>query len=315
MKAYIISYFGEKLETQWRRQALHYQQICCLLQQPGIKEIVILAQDYDKLMKNGVVTRPAHYLLLEHPRIRYIHQSDVLKPGGARNVLIKEFNKTNDHWAMFLDNDAIVDPRWHGTDVVNIIERNADNLAKIASVLSVMSPRHQPYTEYLTANAELLQTHLPLHKRNYNKTTLFFLRNETLIGNQAVLFDEELPCLEDYEYQARQLAMGGAIYQMQSVIMNDMGCNEKHSTLFPGWNDESDRTKWFETIKEQIYQRYIPYGLKRQTNGNTLRWNTIGNNNKLPKQYFVPLQGGELVENVSEKTSDTTFSELFEVCH
>lgn len=294
MKAYIISYFGDKLETQWRRQALHYQQLCCLLQQPGIDEIVVLAQDYNKLMKNGVVTRPAHYLFLEHPRIRYIEQSDVLKPGAARNVLIKDFNQTADLWAMFLDNDAIVDPRWHGTDVVNIIERNAKELANIASILSVMSPRHQPYNEYLTANEELLKTYLPLHKTNYNKTTLFFLRNETVIGREPILFDKALPCLEDYEYQARQLAMGGAIYQMRSVVMNDMGCNEKHSTLFPGWNDESDRTKWFETIKEEIFQRYVPYGLKKTSNGNTLRWNTIGNNRELPKEYFVPLQGGKL---------------------
>lgn len=314
MKAYIISYFGEKLETQWRRQALHYQQLCCLLQQPGIEEIVVLAQDYDKLMKNGVVTRPAHYLFLEHPRIRYITQSDVLKPGGARNVLIKDFNKTNDQWAMFLDNDAIVDPRWHGTDVVNIIERNAVGLANIASVLSVMSPRHQPYTKYLTDNEQLLKTHLPLLKRNYNKTTLFFLRNETLLGKEPILFDEDLPSLVDYEYQARQLAMGGAIYQMQSVVMNDMGCNEKHSTLFPGWNGDSARTEYFENIKEQIYQRYVPYGLKRQSNGNTLRWNTIGDNNKLPKEYFVPLQGGEMLQSMIEQTNETNFHELFEVC-
>jgi len=314
MKAYIISYFGEKLETQQRRQALHYQQLCCLLQQPGIDEIVILAQDYDKLMKNGVVTRPAHYLFLEHPRIRYITQSDVLKPGGARNRLIKEFNKTNDHWAMFLDNDAIVDPRWHGTDVVDIIERNAVGLAKIASVLSVMSPRHQPYTEYLTANARLLETHLPLVKTNYNKTTLFFLRNERLVGKAPVLFDEDLPCLEDYEYQARQLALGGAIYQMKSVVMNDMGCNEKFSTLFPGWDGDSSRTEYFNTIKEQIYQRYVPYGLKRTQNGNTLRWNTIGDNQKLPRHYYVPLQGGKIVNESSEEQNNN-FQDLFEVCH
>ena len=308
MKAYIISYFGEKLETQWRRQALHYQQLCCLLQQPGIDEIVIVAQDYDKLMKNGVVTRPPHYLFIEHPRIRYIEQSDVLTPGQARNILIKEFNKTTDAWAMFLDNDAIVDPRWHGTDVVNIIDRNSEGLAEIASVLSVMSPRHQPYTQYLTENAELLKTHLPLHKTNYNKTTLFFLRNETIFGREPVLFDDKLPCLEDYEYQARQLAMGGAIYQMRSVIMNDMGCNEKHSTLFPGWDDKSGRTELFTEIKEEIFQRYLPYGLKKTKNGNTLRWNTIGNNNSLVKTYMVPIQGGTIETN----KKSTTFKELFD---
>ena len=312
MKAYIISYFGEKLETQWRRQALHYQQLCCLLQHPGIDEIVILAQDYDKLIKNGVVTRPPHYLILQHPKIRYIYSSDVLKPGAARNVLIKEFNQTNDHWAMFLDNDAIVDPRWHGTDVVYIIERNPSELAKIASILSVMSPRHQPYTEYLDANADLLTTHLPLHKTNYNKTTLFFLRNETLIGNEPVLFDETLPCLEDYEYQARQLAMGGAIYQMLSVVMNDMGCNEKHSTLFPGWNDESGRTQWFQKIKEEIFHRYVPYGLKKTKDGNTLRWNTIGKNNQLPKKYFVPLQGGKIITHLITNNFNHLYEEAAE---
>ncbi|WKW35108.1 glycosyltransferase [Phage DSL-LC06] len=311
MKAYIISYFGEKLETQWRRQALHYQQLCCLLQQPGIEEIVVLAQDYDKLMKNGVVTRPAHYLFLNHPRIRYIEQSDVLTPGQARNVLIKDFNKSQDYWGMFLDNDAIVDPRWHGVDCVNIIERNAKELANIASVLSVMSPRHQPYNQYLEDNKILLETHMPIVKTNYNKTTLFFLRNETVIGNQPVLFDDELPCLEDYEYCARQLASGGAIYQIKSVVMNDMGCDEKHSTLFPGWNDESDRTQWFKDIKEQIYQRYAPYGLKKTQDGNTLRWNTIGNNKQLTKNYFVSIYDNNVTQTL-EKEFNNNFKDLFD---
>ena len=310
MKAYIISYFGEKLETQWRRQALNYQQLCCLLQQPGIDEIVVLAQDYDKLIKNGVVTRPEKYLILEHPRIRYIWQSDVLRPGAARNVLMKEFNKTQDHWAMFLDNDAIVDPRWHGTEVVNIIEKNAAELAKRASVLSPCSPRHQPYTEFLTENKEVLETHLPLQKLNYNKTTLFFLRNETLQGKEPIFFDETLPSLEDYEYQARQLAAGGAIYQLRSVIMNDMGCNEKHSTLFPGKDGESNRTEYFDKIKEEIFHRYVPYGLKKNSDGTSMRWGTIGKNNQLPKAYFIPLKGGKIETHMITNTFNNLFDEI-----
>jgi hypothetical protein len=90
--------------------------------------------------------------------------------------------------------------------------------------------------------------------------------------------------------------------------MNDLGCNEKHSTLFPGQDGDSDRTKYFEEIKKQIYQRYVPYGLKKNAGGNTYRWGTIGNNSQIPNEYYVPLDGG----NIETYMVNNNFDDLFE---
>ena len=91
--------------------------------------------------------------------------------------------------------------------------------------------------------------------------------------------------------------------------MNDMGCNEKHSTLFPGKDGESNRTECFDKIKEEIFHRYVPYGLKKNSDGTSMRWGTIGKNNQLPKEYFVPLEGGKILTHLITNNFNNLFEE------
>lgn len=300
MDCYIISYFGKSQDTQHYRQALHYVQLCSVLRQEGIENIHILAQNYHD---DKIVTRPKDYLYMPHPRIHY-HTAEKQSPASARNRLMDIFNKTNKPWALFLDNDGILDPRWHGAEIVPHIEANGDALAKRCSLLSVMSPRHQPFTGYLEENAEVLRTHIPLYKQNYCKTTAFFLRNETLYGNEPIYFDESLTNLEDFAYTGEVLSRGNAIYQIKSVIMNDMGLNENGSTLF----EDDDRRVYFEDLKMKIYKKYMKYGLKRSQDGKTLFWNRMRGQDILPTNLFINKEKG----GVDEFIATPHFNSLFD---
>lgn len=302
MDAYIISYFGKNNNTQHTRQALHYQQLCCLLEQPGIEHIHILAQDY---ANTNIITKPKNFLAIDHPRITY-HHTGQMYPSQARNRLMDIFYASGKNWALFADNDAIIDPRFHGRDIIHTIEYNTEWLTKNVDVLVPMSPRHQAFNSYLEQEMHKgnLNTHTPIKKENYCKTTLFFMKNQQAVGKAPIYFDEELKELEDFEYQGRVLANGGVIYQLQAVIMGDMGISEEHSTLF----EQKDRKANFETVKEKIYKRYFDPADWRGAENTAFRWNTLGNNQYRKMRYKLPLVGQD--SQVLD-TQDNTFHQLF----
>ena len=301
MDAYIISYFGESTETKLQRQAMHYQQLCCVLKQPGIEHIHILAQDYHN---QEVVTRPQEYLYMPSSRITY-HTAKRCSPAQARNQLMEVFYDTGKSWALFMDNDAVIDPRWHGADICNIIEHNQEWLNHNVDILTPMSPRHQAFNTYITQEQDKgnLKTHVPIQKLNYIKTTVFWMRNRSLTGDAMIKFDETLHELEDFEYVGRVLQQGGLIYQIKSVIMNDIGLHL--STLFEG----KERTTNFEEIKRKIYARYFDVTQWRGAQDTPFRWDTIGVNRFAKREYKLPMVH---TEGTVLDTQDNTFHLLFE---
>ena len=302
MDCYIISYFGDSVATRHTRQALHYQQVCCLLKTPGVENIHILAQGYTDHTR---ITLNKDYLTLDHPRIHY-HYSEQCSPAQARNKLIKVFESTGKSWGLFADNDAAIDPRFHGENIVNVIEHNEAWLTQNVDVLVPMSPRHQPFNSYIEQeyNKGNLATHTPIRRVNYCKTTLFFLKNQQAVNKENILFDEELTELEDFEYIGRVLSRGGVIYQLQAVVMSDLGLNEQHSTLF----ENKERVARFDEIKQRIYKRYFPRGVW-QGSKTQFKWATLGDNKNKQTEYKLPLQG---VEGSVLYTQDNLFHTLFE---
>lgn len=302
MDCYIISYFGEhKLALQ--RQALHYQQLCCLLQQEHIENIYILSMNYQKHCEKNNSIKPAHSLYMSHPRIHYI-DSELVPPSVARNRLIEVFNQSGKPWAMFADNDAYIDPRFQGNYCIPVIEHFADTVAEYADVLSTLNPGHTPFNEQLEKNKDSIETHLWLRKQNYLKTTLFFLRNRTYYNEKPVYFDETLSEMEDFEYQGRILAHGKGTYQLPGVLMLDLGWSEDYSTLFA---NKARTTDW-DTIKTNIYKRYQPYGASLR-NG-SIHWSGMEKIKK-PRSIWLPLN---LTDSVDFNTVDrSNFHTLFDL--
>jgi hypothetical protein len=217
---------------------------------------------------------------------------------------MKVFNKTDKKWGLFMDNDAAIDPRFHGTDLITTIDANADYIAKRMEIITFVSPRHEPFTEYLETSAERLKTHLPLQKANFLKTTAFLMKNRSAFGQEPVYFDDELDNMEDYEYIGRILAAGGAMYKARSAIMADLGISETVSTLFTAGQEES-RLSTYPVKRKILFDRYQPHGLTQSANGN-FNWSEIGNNKTLPKYFYVPVNG------VGEPIEENTFGALFE---
>ena len=78
------------------------------------------------------------------------------------------------------------------------------------------------------------------------------MKTRSKIGKAPIKFDEAtiLRGLEDFDYIGRVLENDGVMYQLQAVVMGDMGISEEISTLF----ESTDRTAQFEKVKEYIYK-------------------------------------------------------------
>ena len=302
MDVYIISYFGKGKDAAVRH-SYHYQQLCVLLQTPGVEDIHILAMDYESIADRG--TRPDYSLYLPHPRIHY-HKSELVPPSQARNKLLKIFNATNKPWGLFADNDAYIDIRHQGKDIVEQVEKWADTLAAHCDVISLIYGGHTPYNKKIEEYGDSVDTHIGLAKLNYLKTTIYFAKNKTYYGEDIIYFDETLKEMEDFEYQGRLLAHGNGIYQFRAVIMMDLGVSV--STLFP----DDNRTAGWETIKEDIYNRYKEYGAEK-VNGKIIWAKMEDKFNKLPRYLWLPYNGKEIDIHRTNKINTNTFNQLFEI--
>ena len=266
------------------RQAYHYQQLVNLLQQPGIEEIHILSMEYD----HRYVGCQSNSLRLPHPRIIY-HDHPLVPPGQARNQLIKMFNETDQDWALFLDNDTVIDYRIHGMDIITTIEKNKEILNAHCDVIMPLVPRHQAWGRYVDDNKERISTHIPLFRANYMKSSLFWLKNQIRSGREPILFSEELKELEDWEYVPRVLSQGGSIWAFKTVLIYEFNPNI-YSTLFAGENTSSqlaNRAKNRQDIQEEQYKKYISSGAYKSSKGKYVWKNMVKNTS--PRELWLPI--------------------------
>lgn len=285
MNAYIISYFGQQRDIKNFRISFHYQQLCSLLQQQGLQHIHILAMDYDDPPS---VSLKSDYLLLDHPRIHY-HYSALVPPSQARNQLIDIFGASDDDWGLFLDNDAAIDHRLQGGIVIPVLEKNKSRLNLECDVIVPYSPRHQAWSQWADQHREQMQTHLPIERSNYMKTSVFFLKNRQKLQQPVIYFDAELRELEDYEYVPRVLSQGGSIWQLPTVLMWEWGLNT--STLFNTNTQDSEEQHQLralnrDSIRQNILEKYAPYGAVK--NGTKINYMRMQRHSR-PREIWLPI--------------------------
>lgn len=256
MDAYIISYFGKKPDLRRTRYGLHYQQLICLLEQPGIEDIHILAMDYG----NASITTPENNLKFPHPRIHY-HDSELVPPSKARNKLMKIFNESNKPWALFADNDAVIDPRHDGREIVNIIEKNVSIINRECDLLVPICPMVHPFNDYLDKFKLRIPEETPLERSTWMKGSLFFLKNRKLFGKETIYFNEDMATMEDAEYVPRLLSNQASVWLLRTVLLTDLGIHD--STLFPeDKKGNQTRVDDMNKVHLDMYERFKDHGCK-----------------------------------------------------
>lgn len=247
MKAYIISYFGSKenLLTRAKRYLNHNKQVKWWHEfDPNLK-IVILAMDYD----------PHEYLDLDY--VDYIIHP-VVRPAAARNVLLELFYNSQDPWALFLDNDVILNHHkdWPHThfNINQFIRANPNSLKDITLFAphfdrvpgdgAFTSKYNNTSEKYLDVkwNSELCFDRLFVSLAG----AMFFYQNQ----GQKIYMDTDIFPAEDQEFCLNLYLQGYKTYKLRNIIM-------KEYNLASTWaKDRASRVQGQQIAYEFMSKKY-----------------------------------------------------------
>lgn len=192
---YIISWFGDRKNEELikYRKELHQRQIDWLLKEtPENITINILAQFYEDED------------FIKNPRIKYIINNDVLlKPNLARNLLKKEFYKTDDDYCLFMDNDIILYDDFFGK--LTKYDKHLKNITKNYKI-GLIAFNQNNYTGGWTRNIcrffrnswNFVNSNPELKKEHFEDSFVLYLR-ETGICEGAYIF-RNFKKLDDVEF-------------------------------------------------------------------------------------------------------------------
>lgn len=245
MQAYIISYFGDPTQNQQLvsdRKQIHRQQLEWLLSCPGITQVTVLSMEY----------QPLDYL--DAQGLRYV-DSPLVPPSQARNRLLEIFYQQGDTWALFADNDSILDARFDGPKIVDFL----DHQPRIeADWITPVNPMHMPFTAWIQQNKHTIQHSMPFQKTTNCKGSLFFASNK---GKEPIYFDPAMKSCEDIAIYPELLKHQRNVYCAKSVILKDLA--HKKSTLFPEDKKTNAvrKTDIYHQL-EYIYKKYQDLGCR-----------------------------------------------------
>ena len=213
---YIISYFGSDEKLQARRREIHARQLKWARAQK--LEIVVLCQKY----------LPSDYA----SDVRYIESGtdSLLLPGDARNLLLEDFYKSKDDFAVFADNDTILyEDEAHGFAPNFVAELKSAELSDFSAIdlICCIYPQRSPF------NAEIAkleyEKNLIFKRTPTMKGSMFFLKNLRLHQSKSIFFDQasfveegKMFDGEDAEFCTNLLASGLGCYATYCAIAAEM---------------------------------------------------------------------------------------------
>lgn len=214
MKIYIISWLGND-DVREKRKDYHNRQVQWALEK-GL-EVFVLNQDYNQDDFVSGVT--------------YIGDNTrFYAPGKARNILLREFYKTKDKFAIFADNDAEFRDL-SDFDFLKLMEERIDGLMENrVGLITPIDGRQMPFNKEYQANKSYYDQNIVLQKNTQAKGSLTFVRNFALDGN-PIYFSEEfeknnkLIPKEDKEFAFQIFKAGFGCYMCKNIVLRELAVN------------------------------------------------------------------------------------------
>lgn len=291
LTVYIISWFGNEEKQIAKRREYHTKQIDWFLEK-GLK-MVILPQFYES---------DWYY---DHKDVTYIESGHerLLKPGEARNILLKHYYATTDLWAIFADNDAVLR---EVDETLTIFDDLLTTNFRFVDLFVPIDPRKSPFNSTWDNNKKFFEENYNFHSFMGIKGSLFFLRNLKIaygvehynnarFDNRA---DGTLLHGEDSDFAINLVANGMGSYKCMNLVLNEYGGGSVSTWAA----DDSVRTEQDEE-RDAIWQEtYGAKGLKKNANGHN--WmEFFRRNTELPAKFYIMKPNVEL-ETFLVKTDD-----------
>ena len=245
--AYIISYFGNP-SVRGKRKSFHEKQVEWLLTQ-GF-QIVVLANQYE----------PGDHLTT--PGITYINSQSLVSPGESRNTLLKRFYASDDDWALFADNDAILyDDKQHGigaTFKASLTQALFDPGASHLDLVAPINPAAAPITAKIAAAGNTIV----FEKASTLKGSMFVLRNLQKDYGKPIYMSAAYNTSatggilggEDGHFILEMIEAGYGTYNCVNMVLHELDAKANYSTWSPSMEHRKTQKQamhraWFNAFK------------------------------------------------------------------
>ncbi len=242
--AYITSWLGPAANYRDKRIAAHLKQLdwCAKV---GLSPVVY-AQEYPRdIVRDGV---------------RYIfNDGEVQIADTARNVLLKEFYQTDEDFCIMVDDDSILysgQDKYADGDSIFATMQNMDiGEFKHVDLFFPVSPRHEPFGDYVKANQETLKDYLVFETSLRAKGSMVFLKNIKKHHNLEIYLDGDKHRDEngvfvgggDFYFAYQLMYLGLGVYKSKNLILNELA--SAHSSWAVG---EDARSKYAVILNNLI---------------------------------------------------------------
>jgi len=284
LAAYIISYLGEGKVRETRLEH-HNRQIDWLLKNKPDMPIHILAQHYKE-------TEYRNEDNIDYTIIPKDH--DVLRPGPARNVLLRDYYDSDYDMCIFLDNDSVLyDTKEHhmeGGKIFETLENVWDNklIRECVDLFVPIVPRWEPFSKMYRENKEMIDNNLVFRRTGILKTSLWFFKNISKHKNMRIYFDESFDEIEDGEFIMAAVAEGLGTYKCMNIVLNEFAGGPENSTLFSEEDGTNTRSNNSNFYKRKIIEKYAHLGMTENKKGNIHRSHFFKKCFLHPKNIEVP---------------------------
>lgn len=259
----IISYFPSHEPDRSVRKKAHIQQLKWLRGLFGSEqEIHVVAQNY----RDGDYVDGISYMPYEHG----------IGPAKARNVILREFYKTDEPFLLMLDDDCMLYDYYDGWKLLLEIRDNPEKFKGLDNV-SASNPRYLPFKEANFKDKNIL-THWKFVKRPYNtgaalavyanvKDVFFYESNDPIKERVS----------EDVDFHIRWIQKGHKAFLCSQWQLKEMSYST--STCF---------TKEGRVEEEKLCVRNMlkKAGLDIIKNGK-IKWTALDSANKTDKVGYI----------------------------
>ena len=225
----IISWFGTN--DREKRVNAHARQVNWFKERSY--EVIVFAQNYNE----------DEYI----PGVRYIkHNGNVMLPGDARNVLLKDFYESDESWSAFADNDSILycdTQHLDGNEFLSLFNSASGNY-DLVDYFIPSDPAQTPFTKFFDDNKLSLSNNFWFSRTHKGKGSFFVLKNLSKFYKKEVyckqsLFSEngKLISGEDIAFTLDLIQNGFRTYELKNILLNELCRNV--ST----WNNNVDERK------------------------------------------------------------------------
>ena len=248
----IISYFGHTPEVIKKRRKIHNFQLRWFRNQGfGRDEVFVASQHY---APSDYKRTYATYLDCQFPNAK-------LKPGAARNFLLKQFYNSDADWFILADNDSVLDSRNKG-DIISWLRENDQDDVPCFVPVAPNVPGQGAWKGYFEEKSQELDDNW-IFERGKTKTSFMFLKNLKKHYGFEQYFDEgELfQSGEDWAFGIDLVIKGRRAMWCRNIILREIGGQKTSGTWKPSGSTMT-HSDYQPILNQALSTVYGNYGIQ-----------------------------------------------------